>query len=389
VFAACAVLPGSATAVSSIVFRGFGTATLDGAMSAGEWDSAAHADFTVNRAASEAGGTVPATMYVMNDAANLYLGMKVMNATIGYSRIDVQFGGRIQEGADRLQVDRVGNFVDRFSHEIAPNSWLTVRDIDYGGTTDGAEAEANAPGYSFYELSHPLNDADDAHDFSLRLLLRTSFNLRFNHCTTSCAASSLFPGPESSPQADIVVVSGSRVPPDTQITAAPRHLTSSPTEEFAFTATDDVLAAADLTFECKVGDDAWFACTSPSSFTVGDGNNTFAVRATDEMLNVDATPAEWRWTVDATGPSRPVIRGARSVRTGPLVLRFSARDNLTPAKRIRFRCALDSARLHHCAAVYRHKLRPGRHILGVKAVDSLLNEGETTKIRVTLKRRPR
>lgn len=389
--AACALLPGSATAVSSIVFRGFGTATLDGAMSAGEWDSAGHVDFTVNRAASEGGGTVPATMYAMNDAGNLYFGIRVMNATIGYSRFDVQFGGRNQEGADRLQVDRLGNFVDRFSHEIAPSSWLTVRDIDYGGTTDGAEAEANAPGYSFYELSHPLNDADDAHDFSLRLPLRTSFNVSLNHCdlARSCAATSLFPGPDSSSQADIVIVSGSRVAPDTQITAAPRQLTSSPAAEFAFTGTDDAIAAADLTFECKVGDDAWSACTSPYWFTVGDGNNTFAVRATDEMLNVDATPAEWRWTVDATGPSRPVIRGTRSERAGPVVLRFSAKDNLTPAKRIRFKCAVDSRSLRRCPAVYRVKLRPGRHVGRVRAVDRLGNPSDlaTFRIRVSRARR--
>ena len=43
------------------------------------------ADFTVNRASSEGGGTVPATIYVMNDAVNLYIAIKVTNATVGGS----------------------------------------------------------------------------------------------------------------------------------------------------------------------------------------------------------------------------------------------------------------------------------------------------------------
>jgi len=119
--------------------------------------------------------------------------------TIGYSIFDVRFGARIQEGSDRLQVDRVGNFVDMFSHRIAPNSWLTVRDIDP-------------------------------------------------------------------------------------------------------------------------------------------------------------------------------------------VLRFSARDNLTAAKRIRFKCAVDSRSLRRCPAVYRVKLHPGRHVGRVRAVDRLGNESDLATFRIRVKR---
>jgi hypothetical protein len=136
--------------------------------------TAGRADFTVNRAASEGGGTVPATIHVMNDAHNLYIAIKVTNATVGSSELEVHFGSDTQEGSDDVSVDRAGIFRDRFTHQIVPSGWLTVGDVDYGGTDDGGEWEGNASGYSFYELAHPLNDADDAHDFSLRTSLRST-----------------------------------------------------------------------------------------------------------------------------------------------------------------------------------------------------------------------
>jgi hypothetical protein len=387
--AACVLVPGSATA-KSIVLRGFGTPRLDGIMTSGEWNPAGHADFTVNRASSEGGGTVPATIYVMNDAVNLYIGIKVTNATVSGSNFGIQFGSATQEGSEYLAVNRFGTFLDMFSHQIAPNGgWLAVNDADYGGTAQGGEGEGNASGYSFYEVAHPLDDSDDAHDFSLKAPQRVAFNLVFRHCGTTCAADSRFPGPTARDQADIVVVSGSRIAPDTQITTAPSRLSSSPTGEFAFTGTDDVIAPADLTFECRLGEDTWRACTTPNLVSVDDGPNTFAVRAVDEMLNVDGTPAEWTWTVDSTGPSKPVVRRARSLRGGKVVLRFSARDRFTPANRIRFRCAVGSTRLHRCPALFRTRLRPGKHVVRAKALDRLGNEGATTTIRFTVTRRPR
>jgi hypothetical protein len=358
-------------------------------MSPGEWDSAGHADFMVNRAPSEGGGTVPATIYVMNDAANLYLGLKVMNATIGRSDLVFQFGNAFQEGSDYLRVDRTGAFLDMFTHQVAPNTWDGVPDTDYAGTSDGNEWEANASGYSFYELSHPLNDADDAHDFSLTVLTRASFDIRFTHCTTSCAAVSRFPGRGSSSQADIVIVSGSHVPPDTQLTAGPaeRSVVRGLTATFEFSGSDDVLDSSQLTFECKTDDDAWGACTSPYQNPVGNGRHMFSVRAIDDMLNVDQTPAERTWIVDRTAPSKPVVRGRRSVRAGKLVvLRFSATDEFTPASRIRFRCGVDAAGIRPCPAVFRAKLRPGRHVVRVNAFDRVGNRSATSRFRVRVQR---
>jgi len=384
--AAFVCLPGSAAAVSSVVLRGFGAATIDGVPATGEWDPAGHVDFTVNRSSSQGGGTVAATLYLMNDAQNLYLGLKVTNATIASSSLEVEFdndrnGSNLQEGEDQLLVNDAGVF-DGFMHQIAPNTWQAVRDQDYGGTNDILEGEANNPGFSFYEVSHPLNDADDAHDLSLAFARRAGFQLTFRHCSP-CATTSYFPDRNSFAQ--LVVVSGSRVPPDTQIASGPRPLVNDPAVDLEFTGSDDIISPGDLTFECKLGEDAWRDCTSPYTTTVDDGRYTFSVRAVDEMLNADLTPAERSWRVDTTGPSKPRVRGPRVAKTPTPVYRFSAKDEGTPARRIRFRCAFDSTRLHRCAARYRQRLRRGRHRLRVAGVDSLGNVGGSTTIRVIVK----
>jgi hypothetical protein len=386
----CVTVSSSATAANNPVLRGFGTANVDGVMTPGEWDPAGHADFTVNRAAAQGGGTVLATVYVMNDATNLYLAVRVLDATIGASQVDIQFGSRTTEGSEYLGIGRDGSFKDMFVHQVSPNTWQPVSDVSYGGTSDGAESEGDSSGYSFYELVHPLNDADDAHDFSLAVPTQVAFNLWFIHCSgpgPTCAEVSRFPA-GAGDQAEAVVVSGSRVAPETQITSGPAEgsITAATSPEFGFTGTDEIIAPSDLTFECKLDEDAWRSCASPLGVDLDDGRHTFSVRALDEMLNVDATPVERHWAVDTTGPSKPIVRGPRSTRKSRVSLRFSARDEFTPKTRLRFKCAVDSTRLHRCSAVYRVKLRPGRHLVRVRAIDRLGNQSELTTFRMRVKR---
>lgn len=389
IFALCLLIPGSATAFNGTVLRGFGTATIDGVIGVGEWDPAGRVDFTVNRSSSEGGGTVPATMYVMNDATNLYVGIRVQNATVGFSTAEVLFDNDHNdsanaEGEDDIYVDANGIFFDGFVHQTSPGVWDVVDDTDFGGTTDGDERDANGPGYSFYEFTHPLDSADNAHDFSLGRARKVGFLLRFRHCTP-CAPTSYYPSPGQ--LAEIVIVSGSRVPPDTQLTSGPREGSgsnkTSPT--FQFSGTDDVLQPAELSFECRIDEDAWEACTSPNRLGVDEGRHTFSVRAVDEMANADQSPAQRNWTVDHTPPSRPVVRGRRSFRKGQrVVLRFSARD--AGIGGVYFRCSVDSRVLRRCPARFRRKLSPGRHVVRVRSYDRIGNRGAQTMVRVTVKR---
>ncbi len=389
VLVGCLFIPASASGFNGTVLRGFGTATIDGVPAPGEWNPAGTANFSVRRAVAHGGGTVPATLYAMNDATNLYIAIKVDNATVAASTAEVAFDGdhdnnALEDGEDSIVVDSLGFFDDRFYRQGS-----AVYDVDDGGTRDGDEWDADGPGYSFYEFSHPLDSADNAHDFSLRPGMRIGVRLTFRHCATvsSCAPSSRYP---ESQLAEIVIVSGSRIPPDTQFTGALREgaWTGTLTQTFEFTGSDDAIQPTQLTFECKLDEEAWRACTSPNRIAVvDDGRHTLSVRASDEMLNVDSTPAVRNWIVDTRDPSKPVIRGRRLVRSGQkVVLRFSATDALTPASQLRFRCSVDARGMRPCPKVYRVRLRPGRHQVRVRALDRIGYLSPVAKARITVVR---
>ncbi|HEY0773645.1 MAG TPA: hypothetical protein VGD51_06155 [Nocardioidaceae bacterium] len=57
------------------------------------------------------------------------------------------------------------------------------------------------------------------------------------------------------------------------------------------------------TFSCSIDGGAWTSCASPTTYSdLGAGWHVFAVYATDEAGNVDATPAETSWQVKGGGP---------------------------------------------------------------------------------------
>jgi YVTN family beta-propeller protein len=81
------------------------------------------------------------------------------------------------------------------------------------------------------------------------------------------------------------------------------------------------------------------------------------------------------------GPSKPVVHGPRkTTRTAP-VYRFVARER---GAKLTFRCSFDRVRLHACPARYRQRLRVGRHILRVRAVDPRGRKSPLTRIVVRI-----
>ncbi|HMN30613.1 MAG TPA: hypothetical protein PKE45_20850, partial [Caldilineaceae bacterium] len=81
--------------------------------------------------------------------------------------------------------------------------------------------------------------------------------------------------------------------PDTTITANPTTPTNNTSASFSFTS-DEVGS----TFECKLDSGAFTACTSSQTYnSLGNGDHTFQVRATDAAGNIDATPATHTWKV--------------------------------------------------------------------------------------------
>lgn len=81
--------------------------------------------------------------------------------------------------------------------------------------------------------------------------------------------------------------------PETTITAGPAATTRARSASFAFGSNE-----SGSTFECRLDDRAWRACTSPRSYRdLKVGRHVVRVRATDSAGNRDLSPASWSWRV--------------------------------------------------------------------------------------------
>ncbi|MDQ3769324.1 MAG: Ig-like domain-containing protein [Actinomycetota bacterium] len=96
------------------------------------------------------------------------------------------------------------------------------------------------------------------------------------------------------------------VAPQTSIDSGPSGTIDNRSASFGFSSSE-----AASTFECKLdGPDvtggSYGSCSSPKSHTsLGDGNYTFSVRASDSADNTDATPATRSFTIDVPEPVPP------------------------------------------------------------------------------------
>jgi hypothetical protein len=391
---AVAALPGAAPAHDpEIVLRAFGTPAIEGLRAAGEWDTAARRDFAVNRLASEGGGTVPATLYEMNDGTNLYLGVQVARATVANSSVAFEFdndhdGAWPAEGDDILLINPAIGFFDEYRTMKPPcptNSVCGLLDTDTGGTSDGAGLASAVGPLSFYEFRHPLDSADAAHDFSLHVGNRVGFVVQFRTCdTTTCADTSY---PSGNPSGDIVVTSLNKTPPETEITSGPASNSyTRATASFAFTGRDDQISPADLSFECSLDGGVYATCSSPKRFDpLAAGRHSFAVRAIDEAGNIDPSPVVRRWTVDTGEPETDIASGPAddSYNSAAGVdFAFVGRDDVAAADQLVFECDVDGGGWGPCTSPKHYDgLADGRHTFAVRAVDPAANVDETPATR--------
>lgn len=88
---------------------------------------------------------------------------------------------------------------------------------------------------------------------------------------------------------------------------APETTVSGPTGTIEVAeASFDLSATEASSYECRLDDGPFAACTSPKAYTgLSEGSHTFRARATDALGNVDQTPAEATFTVDLADPSPP------------------------------------------------------------------------------------
>jgi uncharacterized delta-60 repeat protein len=175
-------------------------------------------------------------------------------------------------------------------------------------------------------------------------------------------------------------------PPETMLTRTVARLTRSRAASFAFTGTDETPAS--LSFECALDNGAARSCTSAHRLGgLADGRHRFAVHAVDQAGNRDPSAASHQWTVDRTPPTRPRVRGPRKTAARRPRYRLSARDAITAAANLRFRCRVDSRRLRPCAASLRLRLRPGKHTLFAVAIDQAGNRSRLARTVIVISKR--
>lgn len=145
----------------------FGTANVDGTKDAGEWDDAAQRDVF-------SGAFAGSTLYVMNDAVNLYLAIEVQGDAdlTNTDRIEVRF----DNGLDLLLTPNDDGYLtnsggsDRHFDQ-ALLGWSTVDAAQHG-----QDAQSRSGATNFFEIAKPLASGD-SEDFDLAAGDRVGFCL--------------------------------------------------------------------------------------------------------------------------------------------------------------------------------------------------------------------
>ena len=154
-------------------------------------------------------------------------------------------------------------------------------------------------------------------------------------------------------------------PPETQIVKGPPLLTANQVVDLVFTGVDDQTIDLELEFECLLDGVLLGSCSSvlgdpahgiphiPYEVEVEDGQygrHTVAVRAIDEMGNVDPTPAMRTWTyVDINAPETSIEFAPEEETEGTIAyFEFTGEDPITGQVLFDFECSLDGADFTPC-----------------------------------------
>ncbi len=193
-----------------------GKPTIDGEVNSAEWSTASQKTFFMQGA-----NPLPltATLYVMNSANNLYLGITIDDdefSTVGKFlskrdgfRIDFDndHSGTLFALGDEALSSNAGlpQFVDLFvDGDPVPSS--IGEDVDNGGTIDGSSVASRVVNDNHFELQHPLCSGD-SRDFCLQNGDVVGFRLEYLDAEANgdFGGSYLFPGATNTSEADIVI----------------------------------------------------------------------------------------------------------------------------------------------------------------------------------------
>jgi hypothetical protein len=176
-------------------------------------------------------------------------------------------------------------------------------------------------------------------------------------------------------------------PPDTKINSKPADPSNSTTAEFTYESTE-----ANSTFECKMDGESFGACPAvgKTHTGLGAGPHTFQVRATDESLNTDESPAGYSFSIvlpvqpeikppEEPKPPPPAVAPNTTITSKP---KAKTKDR-TPTFKFKssvpgstYECKLDGKALRPCRSPLTTKpLKFGRHTLKVAATAGGLKDG--------------
>ncbi|MEX2109505.1 MAG: hypothetical protein WD802_02760 [Gemmatimonadaceae bacterium] len=138
--------------------------SIDGVLSAGEWTGATTFNFTANVPGE---GTTPATLFVMNNAENLYLAVRFARTIVdaGDNRLQFEFDAN-NDGLGPA----IGDDYFVFQHtsiSVFSDAFRSSGGVTNDTQRDGAGAFGNDGTHSVYEISHPLNTGQAGQDFAL------------------------------------------------------------------------------------------------------------------------------------------------------------------------------------------------------------------------------
>ncbi|MBN8867750.1 MAG: PD40 domain-containing protein [Solirubrobacterales bacterium] len=152
--------------------------------------------------------------------------------------------------------------------------------------------------------------------------------------------------------------------PTATITAGPQGLTKVKAPSFSFSADKP------STFECRVDDGAFAACTSPTTTSeLADGLHTFRVKATDGAGN-ESSVASRQFTVDTAAPTVTIVKAPADSEQTSATVEFSSENGAS------FQCSLDQGAFAACTSPQTYSgLAVGAHSIAIKATDEAGNEG--------------
>jgi hypothetical protein len=159
-------------------------------------------------------------------------------------------------------------------------------------------------------------------------------------------------------------------PPDTNVIEHPPGSTQSSTATFTFLSPDQSQA----TFECKLDDGDFGACTSPKTYEeLAEGSHTFSVRA-KLGDTVDPSPAEFTWEIDRTAPDTTIASGP----SGDIDRSEAAFTFICDDPPCTFQCQMDAAAFAACDTGDSFGgLTLGSHTFHVRAIDAAGNADQT------------